>query len=75
MTAELDSGPSIVQGRVRVLADDTVDALAARVLAVEHRIYPLALQLVAEGRAQLIDGHCVIDGKPSAHGIVIDADN
>jgi phosphoribosylglycinamide formyltransferase 1 len=62
---EMDSGPIIVQGSVPVLVDDTAEALAARVLAVEHRIYPLALQLVATGRARLQDGRCLIDGAPS----------
>jgi phosphoribosylglycinamide formyltransferase-1 len=68
---EMDSGPIIVQGSVPVREDDTTEALAARVLAVEHRIYPLALRLVAEGRARLVDGRCIIDGAPSAHGILI----
>ncbi len=47
---ELDSGPVIAQESVPVLPGDTPDSLAARVLAVEHRIYPLALRRVAEGR-------------------------
>jgi phosphoribosylglycinamide formyltransferase-1 len=45
---EMDSGPIVVQGEVPVLADDTAETLAARVLAVEHRIYPDALRRVAE---------------------------
>jgi phosphoribosylglycinamide formyltransferase-1 len=48
---ELDSGPIILQAEVPVLPGDTPDALAARVLAEEHRIYPQALKMVAEGRA------------------------
>jgi phosphoribosylglycinamide formyltransferase 1 len=44
---EMDSGPIIAQAEVPVLADDTPEALAARVLAVEHRIYPEALRRVA----------------------------
>ena len=47
---ELDSGPIITQESMPVLADDTADTLAARVLEVEHRIYPLALRRLAEGR-------------------------
>jgi len=43
VTAALDSGPVIGQARVPVLADATPDALAARVLAAEHRLYPAAL--------------------------------
>ncbi len=46
---EMDSGPIIVQEAVPVLPDDTEASLAARVLAVEHRIYPQALRMVAEG--------------------------
>ena len=46
---ELDSGPVIEQASVPVLPGDTPDSLAARVLEVEHRIYPLALRRVAEG--------------------------
>jgi hypothetical protein len=34
------------------------------VLKIEHRIYPLSLKLVAEGRVQVVDGHCLIDGIP-----------
>jgi phosphoribosylglycinamide formyltransferase-1 len=49
--AELDSGPIVEQASVAVLAGDTPESLAARVLEVEHRIYPLALKRVAEGRA------------------------
>lgn len=46
---EMDSGPIITQASVPVRKDDTAQTLAARVLAVEHRIYPQALRLVAEG--------------------------
>jgi phosphoribosylglycinamide formyltransferase 1 len=48
---EMDSGPIIAQAEVPVLADDTPETLAARVLALEHRIYPEALRRVAEGVA------------------------
>ena len=47
VTAELDAGPIVAQARVRVLKGDDVDALAARVLEEEHRIYPEALTTVA----------------------------
>ncbi len=57
---EMDSGPIIAQGRVPVMPGDTEASLAARVLAVEHRIYPLALKLVASGRVHVEDGRCVI---------------
>ena len=50
---EMDSGPVIAQDSVPVLAGDTEETLAARVLEVEHRIYPHALRLVAEGQVTL----------------------
>lgn len=50
---EVDSGPIIAQAAVPVLDDDTPDALAARVLAAELRLYPLALGLVASGKSNL----------------------
>jgi phosphoribosylglycinamide formyltransferase-1 len=50
---ELDSGPVIVQEAVPVLAGDSADTLAARVLEAEHRIYPQALRRVAEGSVTL----------------------
>lgn len=61
---EMDSGPIIAQGAVTVRHNDTEETLASRVLKVEHRIYPLALKLLAEGRLQVIDGRCLIDGIP-----------
>jgi phosphoribosylglycinamide formyltransferase-1 len=62
---EMDSGPIIAQAAVPVLGTDTEAALAARVLEVEHRIYPEALRLVAEGRVQIAGGRCLIDGRPA----------
>ena len=50
---EMDSGPIILQDAVEVRPDDTEATLAARVLAVEHRIYPQALKMLAEGRCRL----------------------
>jgi phosphoribosylglycinamide formyltransferase-1 len=61
---EMDSGPIIVQGAVSVRADDNEATLAARVLKIEHRIYPLALKLLAEGRIGVENGRCLIDGAP-----------
>jgi len=62
VVAELDSGPVIVQAAVRVRPDDTEQTLAARVLTIEHRIYPLALKLLAEGRIKIENSRCLIDG-------------
>jgi phosphoribosylglycinamide formyltransferase 1 len=50
---EVDSGPIIAQAAVPVLDHDTPSALAARVLAAELRLYPLALGLVAGGKSSL----------------------
>jgi len=61
---EMDSGPIIAQGAVAVQPDDTEVKLAARVLGIEHRIYPLALKLLAEGRIRVENGRCLIDGVP-----------
>ena len=56
---ELDSGPTILQAEVPVLAGDTPEALAARVLAAEHKTYSAALRMVAEGRVRLEGGRAV----------------
>jgi phosphoribosylglycinamide formyltransferase 1 len=56
----MDEGPIIVQGAVPVLPEDTTEALAARVLAVEHLAYPLALRLVAEGRVRVEGERAVV---------------
>jgi phosphoribosylglycinamide formyltransferase 1 len=66
VVAEMDSGPIIAQGAVAVHDGDTEETLSARVLEVEHRIYPLALKLVAQGRVRVVDGRCLIDGVPVA---------
>ena len=65
VVAEMDSGPVIAQGAVPVRAGDSAATLAARVLEVEHQIYPQALRLVAEGRVRIVDGRCLIDGRPA----------
>ena len=51
--AEMDHGPIIIQAAVPVLQDDTEDTLSARILESEHKIYPLALRLIAEGRVNV----------------------
>lgn len=50
---EMDEGPIIAQGAVGVRANDTPASLADRVLEVEHRLYPLAVRLIAEGKARV----------------------
>jgi len=62
-TEELDGGPRIIQGRVPILPGDTAESLAARVLEVEHRIYPMAAALFAAGRLKYRDGAAWLDGE------------
>jgi phosphoribosylglycinamide formyltransferase 1 len=58
VTAETDAGPILMQGVVAVLDSDTPKTLAARVLEIEHRIYPDALRLVASGRIRIEGDIC-----------------
>lgn len=51
----MDHGPIIIQAAVSVLPDDTEETLAARVLEAEHRIYPQAVQMIAEGRVNVVN--------------------
>src|SRR5262249_51815026 len=57
---ETDTGPIVVQAAVPVRADDTPESLAARVLTVEHRIYPQALRWIAAGRVRVVGERAVI---------------
>jgi phosphoribosylglycinamide formyltransferase 1 len=68
---EMDSGPIIAQGALAVRDDDTAETLAARVLAIEHTIYPLALRLVADGRVTVVDGRCRIAGAATTDHILV----
>jgi len=55
---ETDAGPILMQGAVAVRDDDTPETLAARILAIEHRIYPAALRLLAAGQIRLEGDLC-----------------
>jgi phosphoribosylglycinamide formyltransferase 1 len=68
---EMDSGPIIVQAAVPVAPDDTEETLAARVLEAEHRAYPLALGLVASGRARAVGERVEIDGPATPSGYTL----
>ncbi|MCJ7994760.1 phosphoribosylglycinamide formyltransferase [Rhizobium cremeum] len=59
VTEGMDEGPILAQAAVPVVTGDTSDSLAARVLTVEHRLYPLALKLMAEGKVRMENGHAV----------------
>lgn len=68
---EMDSGPIIMQGAVAVLDGDTPETLAARVLGVEHRIYPDALRLVAGGGTRIENGQCKTEASGSPDDTLI----
>ncbi len=58
VTERVDEGPIIIQAAVPILEGDTPETLAARILVEEHKIYPKAVQLYAEGRLK-VDGRIV----------------
>ena len=66
VTAALDAGPAVIQARLAVLAGEAEERLAARVLALEHRIYPLAVRWYGEGRLACRDGRAWLDDQPLA---------
>jgi len=70
VTEELDGGPRVLQGRLRVDPGETADELQTRVQAIEHRIYPEAAGLVGSGRVVFRDGEAILDGKVEAEPIV-----
>ena len=63
--AGVDTGPIVIQAAVPVLQDDTLETLSARILRQEHRIYPEAIRLFAEGRLRFKERRVLID-PPSA---------
>lgn len=69
VTEGMDEGPVIGQAAVPVLTGDTADALAARVLTVEHQLYPQSLRLLAEGKVGMEDGKAIsLARTAAAHG-------
>jgi phosphoribosylglycinamide formyltransferase 1 len=68
---ETDAGPIVMQGAVTVADDDTADTLAARVIQIEHRIYPEALRLLASGRLELQGDLCRTSGNSASDGTLI----
>lgn len=69
---DLDAGPSILQGRLPVAPSTDAGDLAARVQAVEHRIYPESLNWLASGRVAFEDGAAVMDGKALEDPVIRD---
>ncbi|MDH5669843.1 MAG: phosphoribosylglycinamide formyltransferase [Nitrospira sp.] len=71
VTEGVDEGPIILQAAVPILDDDTPEILAARILVQEHKIYPRAVRLFAEGRLRVEGRRVVIDGaKPDGQAII-----
>jgi phosphoribosylglycinamide formyltransferase-1 len=68
---ETDAGPIVMQGAVAVRDDDTPDTLAARILKIEHRIYPDALRLVASGQIRLEGDICKTAGSAGSGDVLI----
>lgn len=75
VTEELDGGPAIVQGAVPVETGDDAATLAARVLEIEHQIYPYAAGLFAAGRVRLEYGKAWLDDAPLATPVQFAPDN
>jgi phosphoribosylglycinamide formyltransferase-1 len=73
VTRELDGGPVVIQSRVPVRDGDDEGSLAARVLEVEHRIYPECIGWFATGRLQWRDGTVQLDGHPLTSPVQRDA--
>jgi len=71
VTPEMDAGPIVMQGAVTVRDDDTAETLAARVLEIEHRIYPAALRLVAAGDTRIDGDVCRTTTKGDHDGTLI----
>lgn len=63
VTEELDGGPVIMQGEVPVLPDDDPDTLSARVQVIEHKMYPMVIRWIAEGRLKLDNNRISLDEK------------
>jgi phosphoribosylglycinamide formyltransferase-1 len=66
VTAELDAGPVICQGRLDIVPGESEAALTARVHGLEHRIYPMTIGLIASGRVRLAGDQVLLDGSPLA---------
>ena len=66
----VDEGPIVIQAAVPVMPEDDAEALAARVLEAEHRIYPAALRLIAEGRVRITGDVVRIDGATGEPGVL-----
>lgn len=71
VTEELDGGPVIAQAQVQITRDDTAEALAERVQAKEHLLYPIVVRWFCEGRIQLGTDTVIFDGQPLNQPMVL----
>ena len=74
VTEELDGGPRILQGRIRVAPTNDPGELMQRVQSVEHRIYPEAANWFAQGRLEFRDDTAWLDGAPLPEPKILDFD-
>lgn len=68
---ECDEGPIIIQGVVPVYPDDTAETLSARILKLEHQVYPKAIQLYSEGRLKVAGRRVFVEGLIKEEGQVL----
>ena len=73
VTEGMDEGPIVAQAAVPIVPDDTAETLAARLLTVEHRLYPAALRLVAGGEVRMEGGRVTtkVGAKTEAAGVLL----
>ena len=68
---QVDTGPIIAQAVVPVLGDDDEASLSGRILAAEHRLYPLAVRLFAEGRLRVSGNTVAVAGAEAPEGVML----
>ena len=74
VTAELDGGPVIMQGRLRLRPGESPEAVSARVHTLEHIIYPHVCSLIATGRVECRDASVYFDGVPLSAPLIEEND-
>jgi phosphoribosylglycinamide formyltransferase-1 len=74
VTADLDAGPRVLQYRLAVRAEDTVESLTARVHTGEHIILPRAVAWFVDARLRLSDGEVMLDGRRLREPVVVEGD-
>lgn len=72
VSAELDGGPPVIQGRLEIEPGEDAAHLAGRVQALEHRIYPMAVGWFCSGRLREVEGRAWLDGRVLSHPVLYD---